>query len=96
MIKEEKLIEIEKRCLSSSPGPWKAYIEGREHSSGCHFIMTGEKDIKGEDLEISGARIEDFDFIANAKQDIPELIKEIRRLNQIIKEQSNLNNQVDI
>jgi len=70
MITEEELIEIEKRSKSGTSGPWKAYIEGRDHTSGSHFIMTGEDDNRGEDFEINGARIEDFDFIACAKQDV--------------------------
>ncbi len=80
MITEKKLKEIENRCKSSSRGPWKAYIEGRDHDSGSHFIMTGKGDKRGEDFEINGARIDDYDFIANAKQDIPALIEEVRRL----------------
>jgi hypothetical protein len=84
MITEKELIEIEKRCKTSTPGPWKSYIEGRDQTSGCHFIMTGEKGKRGEDLEITGARVEDFDFIANAKQDIPKLISEIRKLKKLI------------
>ncbi|MBD0833762.1 hypothetical protein [Aestuariibaculum sediminum] len=84
MISEQKLLEIEKRCKDSTSGPWKAFIEGRDHDSGGHFIMTGEGDNRGEDLEIDGARMEDYDFIANAKQDIPILISEVRRLRELL------------
>lgn len=88
MISDQELLEIEKRCASSTPGPWKAYIEGREHTSGGHFIMTGGEQKRGEDLEIYGARIEDYDFIANSKQDIPRLIKEIRILKNTIEKKT--------
>lgn len=84
MIEDKELSEIEARCKGGTLGPWKAFIEGRDHTSGYHFIMTGDNNNRGEDLEISGARIEDYDFIANSKQDIPKLIKEIRRLNMLI------------
>ncbi|MCF6347845.1 MAG: hypothetical protein L3J20_06055 [Flavobacteriaceae bacterium] len=84
MITEEKLKEIENRCKYSTHGPWKAYIEGRDHDSGSHFIMTGGEDNRGEGFEIDGARVDDYDFIANAKQDIPALIKEVRRLRSLI------------
>jgi hypothetical protein len=40
---------------------------------------------RGEDLEIIGATTADLDFIANARQDIPALVKEIERLQEIIK-----------
>lgn len=84
MLNEEELLEIENRCKSGTSGPWKAYIEGRDHTSGSNFIMTGTDNNRGEDLEIYGARFEDYDFIANAKQDIPKLIDEIRRLKTML------------
>ena len=84
MITKDELIEIEKRCNSASPGPWKAYIEGRDHTSGSNFIMTGSSENRGNDFEIDGAIPEDYDFIANAKQDIPKLLEEIKRLNLLI------------
>ncbi len=52
-----------------------SYVEGRDHDSGSNFIMTSENDI-----ELSGATIADQDFIAHARQDIPKLLNEIRRL----------------
>ena len=72
---DEEIREIE-RCENSQKGPWKAFIEDRDHESGSDFIMTGH----GTDIEMTGASEADYDFIANAKQDIPKLIEEIRRL----------------
>jgi hypothetical protein len=86
ILTEQELLEIENRYKLATAGPWKAYIEGRDYTSGCHFIMTGTEERRGEDFEISGARPEDFDFIANAKQDIPILISEIRRLKKLVNE----------
>lgn len=80
MITEQELREIELRCMKAQSGPWKAYIEGRDHESGSDIIKTGESDQGGEDIEISGATQADYDFIAHARQDIPKLIEEIRRL----------------
>jgi hypothetical protein len=85
MFTEKELLEIEDRLNKSTRGPWKAYIEGRDHESGSNFIMTGSERNRGEDFEIFGATISDYDFIANAKQDIPRLIEEIRRLNDLNK-----------
>jgi hypothetical protein len=53
----------------------KSYVEGRDHTSGDSFIMTGDADIY-----LTGATVEDHDFIAGARQDVPLLIHEIRRL----------------
>jgi len=84
MISDEKLKEIEQRCIKAQKGPWKAYIEGRDHESGSDFIMTGTGKNRGEDIELLGATQADYDFIAHAKQDIPYLIKEIRILLKLI------------
>jgi hypothetical protein len=84
MITEEELSEIEMRCNKSQNGPWKAFIEGRDLDSGADFIMTGEGINRGEDIEPLGATKYDIDFIANSKQDIPKLIKEIRELKEYI------------
>jgi hypothetical protein len=66
---------IRQRCDKATGGPWKSYIEGRDHESGSNFIMTS-----GEDIELLGATIDDQEFIANARQDIPALLSEVARL----------------
>jgi hypothetical protein len=88
---KQDLQNIKKRYEATSIAPWIASIEGRDHESGSHFIMTGIpkgeniwQEKRGEDLEIIGATIADLDFIANARQDIPALIEEIERLQEII------------
>ena len=90
MTKQEIEI-IKKRYQATTIVPWIASIEGHDHESGSHFIMTGIpkgeniwQEKRGEDLETHGATIADLDFIANARQDIPNLIIEIERLNEII------------
>jgi hypothetical protein len=57
-------------------------------------IPAGEdiwQEKRGEDLEIIGATIDDLDFIAHARQNIPALIAEVERLQNLlnIKELSN-------
>lgn len=80
MITEEELNEIEKRVKNAQKGPWKAYIEERDHESGSDFIMTGFGSENENDIELIGARKDDYDFIANARQDVPKLVAEIREL----------------
>jgi hypothetical protein len=77
---EADLEAIEARCAGSTPAPWRSYVEGRDHTSGSSFIMTGPADQRGDDIELLGATIADQDFIAHARQDVPSLIAEIRRL----------------
>ena len=74
-ITQAELKEILLRCQSTTPGPWKSYVEGRDHTSGSDFIQTS-----GEDIELSGASREDQDFMAASKQDIPKLVAVIADL----------------
>jgi hypothetical protein len=62
------------RATAATPGPWQAFIEHRDHSSGSSFIRTS-----GDDIELFGATDADFDFIASARQDIPRLIEALAR-----------------
>ncbi len=76
---EADLERILARCEAATPGPWRAHLEGRDHEAGSDFIMTA-----AEDLELIGATVADYDFIAHARQDIPRLIAEIRRLRSVL------------
>ena len=71
--------DIKERCEKATPGPWKSYIEGRDHTSGSSFIRTA-----GEDIELTGATTNDQDLIAAARQDVPALIEEVYRLRQLL------------
>jgi hypothetical protein len=77
-VTETQLKEIEKRLQNATPGPWKSYIEGRDHTSGSNFIRTNNG--TSNDIELLGATLEDQDFIAAARQDVPLLLAEVRRL----------------
>jgi len=81
ILTQEELQKIKERADKAKAGPWISYIEGRDHMSGSNFIMTGIGEARGEDIELFGATVEDQDFIAHARQDIPKLLKEIEYLN---------------
>ncbi len=78
---------IAARCAAASPGPWTSFVEGRDHAGGDDFIRVGDSDDE-LDMSVSLADTEglhpastaDQDFIAAARQDIPTLIAEVRRL----------------
>jgi hypothetical protein len=83
---EADLAETEALLSAASPGPWFSSVEGRDHWSGNSIILTGGGDIElltymphvtGPDHEQS---IADQDFIAHARQAVPRLIAEVRRL----------------
>lgn len=82
----DELREIEKRVHAASPGPWKSFVEGRDHTSGSNFIMTGDEANRGDDIELSGATTEDQDFIAAARQDVLMLLKEVYALKALLKQ----------
>lgn len=73
----EELADIQARCDRASAGPWTSIVEGRDQESGSSFIMTA-----GEDVDPLGMRPDDQDFVAHARQDIPQLVDEIRRLSR--------------
>ena len=79
MISDAELQEIINRCKNATPGPWVSFVEGRDHESGSSFIQTPEGDI-----ELPGTSIADQDFIAHSRTDVPKLIEEIRRLQQLV------------
>ena len=83
-----ELAEMRQRCDRATPGPWRSFVEGRDHTSGSNFIMTGQGKSRGDDIELSGAMPADQDFIANARQDIPRLLDEIARLKTLIRREA--------
>lgn len=80
---EDELLKIEARIQSARSGPWVSYIEGRDHTSGSNFIMVGSGDERSDDIEMIGATKADQDFIAKARQDVPRLLQEVRRLRKL-------------
>jgi hypothetical protein len=83
-LSEDELQAIENRVAAARPRPWKSFVEGRDHSSGSSFIMVGEGEHRGEDIELTGTTIADQDFIAAARQDVPRLVAEIRELRHLL------------
>jgi hypothetical protein len=78
-ITSQELEEIEHRCDAATRGPWVSWIEGGDHSSGDSVITTGN-----EDIYLTGATEADQDFIAHARQDIPKLLEEVKRLKALL------------
>jgi hypothetical protein len=59
-------------------------IEGRDHTSGDSFIMTGREDDRDEDMYVSRdsgpAGPADLEFIAAVRNYLPRLLDEITEL----------------
>lgn len=78
-ITPDELVEIQARCDRATRGPWISMIEGRDHTSGSSFIMTGPEGDRGPDIDLI-VSASDQDFIAHARQDVPRLVEEVFRL----------------
>ena len=83
-VSEEELNDIEARLRRATAGPWRSFVEGRDHTSGSSFIMTGPDGRRGEDIELSGATVADQDFIAASRTDVEVLLSEVRRLRGLL------------
>lgn len=81
---DQVLEQIEHRLAAATKGPWASFIEGRDHLAGDSFIRTGGMDNESPDIYLSGATLQDQDFIAHARQDIPMLLAEVRRLRSLL------------
>jgi hypothetical protein len=87
MLTSAELEAMQARCAAASPGPWRAFVEGGDHHGGDDFIQVSMDDAE-PDMYVSRAwsggmrpaSSQDLDFIAAARQDLPALIDEVRRL----------------
>jgi hypothetical protein len=80
---DTEIEELRRLCSRASPEPWRAMLEGRDHTSGDSFIMIGNDDDRGDDMYVSrdsrSASPEDLEFIAAARTYLPRLLDEIVR-----------------
>ncbi len=85
---DEYLDEISARCDATLPGPWRSFIEGRDHVSGDHFIQITPDGDDAPDLYLTWDdgifRGADQDFVAHARADVPALLHEVRRLRALL------------
>ena len=84
----EALDVIEARALAATPGQWW-WVEGRDGTLGDRFIGRGGGIVGHPYLYLAtepGERVppQDFDFIAHARQDVPSLVAEVRRLRRLV------------
>ena len=87
-ISDDELANILARAEAATPGPWRSHVEGRDHTSGSSFIKTSTSGERANDIELSGATVADQDFIAAAREDVPRLVAEIRRLHGELKKRA--------
>lgn len=78
------LAELRRLSDRAAPAPWRAMVEGRDHTSGDSFIMIGREDDRDEDMYVSRdsgpASATDLEFIAAARNYLPRLLDEVTKL----------------
>jgi hypothetical protein len=92
-VDDRLLDEIEARAGRTSPGPWEAFIFSDRNPHDQDFIRIGGLDDSQPDMYvqhwIGGERVlvpfDDIEFIASARQDIPALVAEVRRLRDALR-----------
>jgi hypothetical protein len=82
-LNDEEPAAIQKRFNEATLGPWKSYVEGRDHTSGSSFIMTGPPNSRGPDIELLGATVARTSLPMRG-QDLPRLLDEIVRLQKLM------------
>jgi hypothetical protein len=84
LITDAELVAMQRRADAASKGPWRSFIEDRDHECGDDFIQVGSDGEREDDMYVSRdtkpASDADLDFIAAARQDVPRLIAEVKRL----------------
>lgn len=86
----ERIVEIKAREGKATPGPWGVFQECRGKKRVGIATKRSIEDVGAEELDVivdcdgSGIRWEaDAAFIAAARQDIPDLLAEVERLQRV-------------
>lgn len=79
---DQDLDRIERLLDAATDGPWYSYVVGRDVEAGSNCIEVGACNELGsfKSIEIVAGTVADQDFIASARQDLPKLLLEVRRL----------------
>lgn len=86
MLTDERLAEIEARAQAATDGPWQAALDRPSHPSVGDITAPGNHHVVcfGHDYDEYGSidNVADAAFIAHARDDIPALLAEVRRLRE--------------
>ena len=81
----ERLTEIRQRTEAATPGPWNLITMGRDGDGDDEWgwIMGANKNWRWDDGDGPQSRA-NADFIAHSRDDIPYLLSEVDRLNELL------------
>ena len=82
---DKYLSEIEARAKAATPGPWQYHRTWQDDRHRAMYVMHGytgraSKHDNPWIADLADDNNEDAEFIAHAREDIPALLAEIRRL----------------
>ena len=78
-ISDEQLDRLLKLYEATTSGPWKSFVEGRDHLSGSNFIRTGGEDfellftLKEAQVEKLKTEFDDFSVIGKMSNEFNQL-----------------------
>jgi len=75
ILSDDELNHIQARADAATPGPWDARFDGERQG-----IFVAQKSVALFDIGHLRPSAPDSDFIAHAREDVPRLLAEVRRL----------------
>lgn len=81
---DERLEQIKARAAAATPGPWDCYGDGAHEVFDAGEYSDGDP---GEVVAPVVTKLNDAEFIAQAREDIPALLDEIDRLHEEVRDQ---------
>jgi len=90
-LSDDELNDIEARALVASEGPWRSAAGPADDPEAGEALILTAANHNPPYLYLrtnTGDQVtpQDFDFIANARQDVPSLVAEVRRLRGLLAE----------
>jgi hypothetical protein len=80
-LSDDEIARIRALCDAASRAPWRAMVEGRDHTSGPSFVMIGPPDHRQVDMYVTidsdPADAPDLDMIAAGRSYLPRLLDEL-------------------
>ena len=83
MLTKSELDEIRARCEAATPGPWHGNVFGY---GGVHILWGSVYMGDGELVRIGHNESSNADFVARARQDVPDLLEEVERLRAALRQ----------
>lgn len=97
-LSDEELDRIQRLSDAATAGPWISCVAGRNGHEDSNCIELGSCNELGcfDCMRLTGGTIADQDFIANAREDVPRLVAEIRTLRKRLDSLRTTHNSLDV